>query len=144
MYKIVWLGLVLAASLSCSVTETPSPPVETANESQTAKKEQNMGTFIHTVLFWLNDNVDENGKQQLIEDCKSFLSPISTVKFLAVGPPAGTPREVVDNSYDVGLVVHFEDEAGHDFYQEAGAHLEFIERNRVNWKRVQVYDIVVE
>ena len=103
-----------------------------------------MGTFIHTVLFWVNDDVDENGKQQLIEDCKNLLKPISSVKFLAVGPPAGTPREVVDNSYDVGLVVHFEDQAGHDRYQDAEAHLQFIERNQDKWKRVQVYDMTAE
>ena len=146
MYKTVWLSLGLAAWLGCSSPETPSALRDTAvgGAPQTAKEEQKMGAFIHSVFFWLNEDVDESGKQQLIEDCRNLLGPISTVTFFAVGPPAGTPREVVDNSYDVGLVVHFEDEAGHDFYQNAEAHLEFIERNREKWKRVQVYDIYAD
>lgn len=143
MYKTVWLCLGLAACFGCSYPETPSPLTET-RAPQTAKEEQTMGAFIHTVFFWLNEDVAESGKQQLIDDCKTLLGSISTVRFLAVGPPAGTPREVVDNSYDVGLVVHFVDESGHDVYQGAEAHLEFIERNRDNWKRVQVYDIRVD
>ena len=67
---------------------------------------------------------------------------ISTVRFLAVGEPAGTPREVVDNSYQIGLVVHFDDRAGHDAYQKAEPHLEFIRRNEAVWQRVQIYDLI--
>jgi hypothetical protein len=51
-----------------------------------------------------------------------------------------TPREVVDNSYDVGLSVVMDDAAGHDVYQEHPLHKEFIARNKPNWKRVQIYD----
>jgi hypothetical protein len=49
----------------------------------------------------------------------------------------------VDNSYGVGLVVHFDDKNGHDFYQDAPAHKDFIARNQAIWERVQVYDLVV-
>ena len=51
-----------------------------------------------------------------------------------------TPREVVDNSYDVGLCVVLDDSAGHDVYQVHPLHNEFIARNKENWARVQVYD----
>ena len=37
-----------------------------------------------------------------------------------------TPRDVVDNSYDVGLCVVLDDSAGHDVYQEHPLHKEFI------------------
>ena len=113
----------------------------TATMSKESKVMQVQGNFIHTVLFWLNENADDESKKQLLEDCKSLLGSIPTVQYLAVGQPADTSRDVVDNSYDVGLVVHFADKAGHDYYQEAEKHLEFIERNRDIWKRVQVYDI---
>ena len=142
MYKTFLLCLGLGVCLSCSVAQDSKTTAELTERTET--EEQTMGTFIHTVLFWLNDDVDESGKQQLIEDCRSLLTPISSVKFLAVGPPAGTPREVVDNSYDVGLVVHFEDKAGHDLYADAETHLQFIERNQDKWKRVQVYDMIAE
>ena len=44
-----------------------------------------------------------------------------------------TPRDVVDNSYDVGLCVVLDDDAGHDVYQEPHLHKEFIARNKANW-----------
>ena len=98
--------------------------------------------FIHTVLFWLKPGTSEAAKQQVIDDCRRLLGSISTVRFLAVGEPAGTPREVVDNSYQIGLVVHFDDRAGHDAYQKAEPHLEFIRRNEAVWQRVQIYDLI--
>ena len=51
-----------------------------------------------------------------------------------------TPREVVDNSYHIGLLVMFADSAAHDVYQTHPLHLQFIERNKANWQRVQIYD----
>jgi len=108
------------------------------------EKDQEMGKFIHTVLFWFKDDAGHSERRQLIDDCKTLLGSISTVTFLAVGPPAGTERGVVDNSYDVGLVVHFNDKAGHDHYQTDQKHLDFIDRNQTTWQRVQVYDIQAE
>ena len=98
--------------------------------------------FIHTVYFWLKPGTGTAAKQQVIDDCKRLLGSISTVRFLAVGEPAGTPRDVVDNSYQVGLVVHFDDRAGHDAYQQDESHLEFIRRNEAVWEKVQVYDLI--
>lgn len=40
-----------------------------------------------------------------------------------------TPREVVDNSYVVGLTVILDDTAGHDVYQEHPLHKDFGARN---------------
>jgi hypothetical protein len=96
--------------------------------------------FVHTVYFWMNPGVSDAQRQQLVDDCKSFLSKIPTVRHLWAGRPAMTPREVVDNSYDVGLSVVMDDAAGHDVYQEHTLHKEFIARNKPNWKRVQIYD----
>jgi hypothetical protein len=48
---------------------------------------------------------------------------------------------VVDNSYDVGLCVIFDDVAAHNVYQSHPLHQQFIERNQ-KWQRVQVRDFV--
>ena len=96
--------------------------------------------FIHTVFFWLNPGAPVSAKDQLIRDCRNILGKIATVRALHAGPPAMTPREVVDNSYDVGLLVALDDAAGHDVYQEHPLHKEFIARNKPHWKRVQIYD----
>ncbi|MGC9327203.1 MAG: Dabb family protein [Candidatus Hinthialibacter sp.] len=98
--------------------------------------------FIHNVYFYLNEETNEAQVQQLINDCKTLLGAVETVRRIYVGLPAGTPREVVDNSYGVCLIVYFDDKAGHDFYQTADKHLQFIERNQSAWDRVQIYDMI--
>jgi len=96
--------------------------------------------FIHTVYFWLKEGTPESAREQLIKDCYTYLKAVPTVKQLWAGKPAMTPREVVDNSYGVGLTVVLDDSPGHEVYQKHPSHLVFIERNKEIWKRVQVYD----
>ncbi len=98
--------------------------------------------FIHTVYFWLKPGTPEAARDQLIHDCRTLLAGVPTVKQLWAGAPAGTPRDVVDNSYGVGLTVMLEDAAGHEVYQDHDLHLQFIERNREHWERVRVYDFI--
>jgi hypothetical protein len=98
--------------------------------------------FVHIVFFWLDPATPEPARRQLLDDCPQFLRPIPGVRELWAGPPAQTPRPVVDNSYDVGLCVVLADKAAHDVYQAHDLHRQFIERNRQHWKRIQVYDFV--
>lgn len=98
--------------------------------------------FIHTVYFYMKPEATDAHRDQLLRDCREILSRISTVKQLWAGVPAGTPRDVVDNSYGVSITVLFDDTAGYDVYETAPLHIEFIERNKANWSRVQVYDAV--
>ena len=98
--------------------------------------------FIHVVYFWMKPGTSDAQRAQTVADAKSYLSKIPTVRHLWTGRPAMTPRDVVDNSYDVGLCVILDDPAGHDVYQEHELHLEFIGRNKESWTRVQVDDFV--
>ncbi len=139
----VVLGIVLIGWIAAPSVGAVEPAVE--RSPVTAQQGVNVQPgFIHTVLFWLKPGTSQEARQQILDDCRELLGSISTVRFLAVGEPAGTPREVVDNSYEVGLVVHFDDKAGHDAYQKAEKHLEFIRRNEAVWARVQAYDLVPE
>jgi hypothetical protein len=98
--------------------------------------------FIHQVLFWLKKDVPQDAREKLIADGRELLGKIPTVRHLWTGKPAMTPREIVDNSYDVGLCVILDDSAGHDVYQEHPLHKDFIARNKANWERVRVLDFV--
>jgi hypothetical protein len=98
--------------------------------------------FVHTVYFWTKPNTPAAAVDQLIADCHALLAKIPTVKHLWAGRPANTPRDVVDNSYAVGLTVVLHDSAGHDAYQVHELHLQFIARNKQHWQRVQVYDFL--
>lgn len=98
--------------------------------------------FVHTVFFWMKPGAPDADRRQLVTDCLELLGKVPAVKQIWAGRPARTPREVVDNSYDVGLTVILADKAAHDSYQEHPLHLDFIKRNKQNWARVQVYDYI--
>ena len=98
--------------------------------------------FVHTVFFWLKPDATADARAQLIHDCREYLGKVPTVRKLMVGLPAMTPREVVDNTYGVGLTVVLDDVHGHDVYQQHELHKEFIARNRETWERVRIYDYV--
>lgn len=100
----------------------------------------NAWMFIHQVCFWLKAGTSDAATGQLIADCRKYLGGVPTVRQMWAGPPAMTPREVVDNSYQVGLVVILDDVAGHEVYQTHPLHLEFIERNKAHWEKVRIYD----
>ncbi len=100
--------------------------------------------FTHNVYFWLKSDTPPAEVDRLVRDCRDMLSQIPTVRHLWAGAPANTPRDVVDNSYSVGLTVLLDDAAGHDVYQNHPIHHEFILRNKEHWQRVQVYDFIGE
>lgn len=96
--------------------------------------------FNHVVLFWLKENAPAGEREALLADCRQLLGKIPGVKHLWAGKAAMTPRDVVDNSYDVGLNVLLDDSAAHDVYQVHPLHKEFIAKHKEHWKRVQIYD----
>ena len=96
--------------------------------------------FVHAVYFWLNDGTPESVAEQMLDDCDVLLSNVPTVISLVSGRPAMTPRDVVDNTYDIGLLVMFDDAEGHDVYATHPLHVQFIEKYKRHWMRVQVYD----
>ena len=98
------------------------------------------GMFIHHVYFWLKPDAPASARAALADDCRNLLSKVPDVVHLWAGEPAMTPREVVDNSYDVGLCVILTDAKAHDVYQTHPLHLDFITRNKAHWLRVRVYD----
>lgn len=98
--------------------------------------------FIHQVCFWLKSGTPEAAKDQLIADCRKYLAAVPGVRQLVAGPPAGTTRDVVDRSYQVGLLVVLDDPKAHDVYQDYPSHHEFIARNKAHWEKVRVIDFV--
>lgn len=95
------------------------------------------GNFVHVVFFWLKPGVNTD---IFIKDSKAFLSEVPEVISYYVGKPAGTPREVVDNSYSVSLVVTFASKEDQDTYQKHPVHLKYVEENKDKWIDVKIYD----
>ena len=49
-----------------------------------------------------------------------------------------------DVQFDVALHIVFKDIASHDKYAVAKRHKQFIAENKDNWKKVRVFDSIVE
>lgn len=100
-------------------------------------------TFIHTVFFWMKRDLSSEDLATYEKGLQS-LTNISYVKASWIGKPAGTARDVVDNSYDYALILHFDSKEDQDAYQVAPVHEEFVEKSAHTWDKVQVYDTWVE
>lgn len=98
----------------------------------------------HNVFFTLNDN-SADAAQTLVAACRKYLKDHPGVVFFAAGTLVGElQRPVNDRDFDVALHVVFDNKSSHDQYQQAAAHLQFIEEQKHNWKQVRVFDSYVE
>jgi hypothetical protein len=100
--------------------------------------------IVHDVYFALKDNSSES-REKLLAACKKYLTKHTGEVHFAVGVLADElKRPVNDRDWDVGLHIVFKDKAAHDEYQDHERHKQFIEENKENWKKVRVFDTVVE
>ncbi|MFP4104783.1 MAG: Dabb family protein [Phycisphaerae bacterium] len=95
--------------------------------------------FVHTVYFWLTEGVGKGRRIDFREGLQA-LAAIDEVKDLFYGEAVESERDVVDDSYDFGLTVLFENRAAHDVYQDHPLHKGFIDNFSDLWTRVRVYD----
>jgi hypothetical protein len=98
----------------------------------------------HDVYFTLHDN-SAAARAKLVAACKRYLSGHEGTVYFSAGTLAPElARSVNDRDFDVALHVHFKDRAAHDKYQEHPRHKQFIEEEQGNWKKVRVFDSLVE
>jgi quinol monooxygenase YgiN len=98
----------------------------------------------HNVFFTLHDH-SEAARARLIQACRTHLTAHPGILFFACGKlAADLRRDVNDTDFDVALHIVFTDKGAHDVYQETPAHLRFIAENKDGWKKVRVFDSVVE
>lgn len=96
--------------------------------------------LVHTVYFYLKPELTP-AQRATFEAEVTKLGTISEVNSFYLGRPAKVPaRPVVDLSFSYSITCVFENVAQHDAYQAHPVHLEFIDRCKELWARVQVYD----
>lgn len=96
--------------------------------------------FIHSVYFWLRDNLSSEEHTAFVEGATS-LTTIETVRHGFLGTPAGTDRPIIDRSYSYALVCVFDDVKGHDAYQDHPIHDDFRDTCSGYWDEVKIYDV---
>jgi hypothetical protein len=101
------------------------------------KKPKIEGKFVHMVFFYLKE---ATSVEEFIAITSNFITSIDLVKSYHLGIPAGTPRDVVDNSYSVCLVATFDSKEDQNDYQVHPIHLKFVEDHKDKWDKVVIYD----
>ena len=98
----------------------------------------------HDVYFSLND-VSPPARAELVAACHKYLTGYEGTLSFSVGVVAAElARPVNDRDFDVALHVTFASRAAHDAYQEHPRHKQFIAEQQKNWKKVRVFDSMVE
>lgn len=98
--------------------------------------------FVHSVFFWLKPDLTDSQVAEFEMALRQMIKDSDYAVTGHVGKPAGTPRAVVDNSYDYHLIVSFESVADHAGYQTEAPHDRFREISKRSTERVQIYDSV--
>lgn len=97
--------------------------------------------FIHHVLFWLQDG-ENPAVRSKFKKALEELGSIPLIKFLHIGTPADTNREIIDSSYHYSFLIGFDDKADHDAYQLHPIHDKFRNEYSDMWTRVLIYDSI--
>ncbi|MFL6213124.1 MAG: Dabb family protein [Blastocatellia bacterium] len=97
--------------------------------------------FIHSVYFWLNEGLSADEREAFRHELEK-IAAIESVRQSHIGIPADTDRPVIERGYSYALVLLFDDQQGHDFYQVHDAHERFRQECAHYWSRVLIFDSV--
>ena len=93
----------------------------------------------HVVVCWLKDS-DEVQKAKIIEESQ-VLKNIPGIIDFKVGPVVESQRNIVDDSFDIALLMSFKSKSEMDTYIKHPTHQNFVkEKLKPNLKKVVVYD----
>jgi hypothetical protein len=100
--------------------------------------------LVHNVYFALHD-ASEPSRQKLLSACKQYLQSHPGIVSFSCGTLAAELRRPVnDRDFDVSLHIVFATQADHDRYQEHPLHVQFVQENKPTWKKVRVFDSLVD
>ncbi len=98
------------------------------------------GPLEHVVIVWLKDPGNTEHRQRIIGESQ-VLAGIPGVLSLKSGSVVQSERDIVDSSFDVALVVSFENRAALDDYLVHPLHVRLVEQTlKPLVDRIRVYD----
>ncbi|MEZ5387379.1 MAG: Dabb family protein [Prosthecobacter sp.] len=103
------------------------------------------GKVEHVVLVWLKRPGNAADRAALIACARKFQAEIKQIQHLSVGPAVPSDREIVDDSFDVGFVMRFNNKEDMTAYEKHPVHVDTVKQTLMPLaKKVQVYDIGCE
>jgi hypothetical protein len=140
MKHTFYLSLLAVTFFGCN--QEPKNEESSTIEAEVVSADSNTG-FIHVVYFWLKEDLTDAQRQRFETEGLGKLATCPTIQKVHYGPPAMSPRDIVDNSYSYAWICQFKNKADQDAYQEEPIHLKFIEDFSSMWTKVQIYDNLV-
>jgi hypothetical protein len=102
------------------------------------------GNIEHVVLLWLNEPGNAVVKEKMIATTRTFQREIPGIVSVSVGDAVPSDRDVVDDSFDLGIVIRFRDRAALDAYQKHPVHVKASKEVLApNASKLKVYDLAV-
>ena len=108
-YRLGFLTLALSALWFCSGCAT-------------APKPESAGRIHHVGLVWLKEPGNAGHRQKIVAAAHAFAREIPEVQFLSVGQTLPSASPYVDASFDVCIVMQFEDKAAMERYNQNPVH----------------------
>jgi len=137
-------GAAIHAFWEVSMTKRILVPLALALAPVVASAQDAKTLLSHDVYFSLND-ASPAARAELVAACKKYLTGHEGAVAFSAGVLASElDRPVNDRDFDVALHITFASRAAHDKYQDAPRHKQFIEEQQKNWKKVRVFDSLVE
>jgi hypothetical protein len=94
----------------------------------------------HVVIFWTNPE-KPTAADDLVDGAEKYLRTIPGVLSFHIGRMSPSARDVVDQTYQVGLNLQFSSKQAESDYQVHPQHLEFVEKVfKPNCVKVVIYD----
>lgn len=133
------LFVVAALMLSSCCVSEKSPGFRAYKDHHKA------GGIEHIVLAWLKNPGNKEEQAKLIAAAKALKADIKEVKSLAVGRALPSDRDVVDDSFDMALVMHFDSPEALASYEKDPMHVKAVtDTLKPLTKKIVVHDIVNE
>jgi hypothetical protein len=102
------------------------------------------GDVEHVVLVWLNEPGNAAQKETMMAAARTFPKEIPGILSMSMGDAARSDRDVVDDSFDLALVMRFRDKASLDAYEKHPVHVKAVKEALAPYaSRLKVYDVVV-
>ncbi len=101
--------------------------------------------YVHAVFFSFKEGTPPSEMDALATDSIEQLSKIPSVRKIESGRrDERAVRDVNVTDYDIGLVVYFDDKAGHDAYEKHPIHEHYVQKYRSSWAKVRVFDFIAK
>lgn len=127
------LPLLVGSLLLTACASMPGPSLPTTSMPGD-------GSRLHVVLFWLKPDMPAAERAAIPVEMAAKAASVPGLDVCWTGAPAGTPRDVVDNSYDLMLVMRFRDAAAAKAWDDDPIHQQLVARFAPHFAKVVVYD----